>query len=150
MKCELCSEESAPGIPFCRTHQPEFWNLPADIPEGKRVLVEVDRNGVIRIFKTVRAAASSPAWEQNRVARMDRGIAVGQIRRRVFERDEEQCVRCGEPQLWDSFEMNEKIFKGKGGEVSLDNCEILCHNCHQGGPLSVHGNRRWQSAKLTS
>ena len=142
LKCELCARPAKDGAPFCSYHQPEFWNTPADVPEGKKVLVETDRDGVIRIFRTVKAAVSSSAWEENRVARIDRGIAVGQIRRRVFERDEEKCVRCDEPVTWAGFEMNEKTFKGKGGEVSLENCEALCHNCHQGSVYSVHGNRK--------
>ena len=143
MKCELCQDEAAPGIPFCRTHQPEFWNLPSDVPEGKRVLVETDAGGCMRIFRTTKAAVSSKAWEENRVARIDRKVAVGQIRRRVFDRDQYRCTTCDNFVTWDTGEMNEKVFKGKQGEVSLDNCETLCHNCHQSSPYSVHGNRRW-------
>jgi len=146
-KCELCQLDAAPGIPFCRQHQPEFWNLPVDVPEGKRVLVEVDADGCVRIFRTVKAAVSSPAWEENRVARIDRGIAVGQIRRRVFERDQYRCTTCDDFVTWESGEMHERNPRGKGGEVSLDNSTTLCHNCHTASDSSAHGNRKPQWSK---
>jgi hypothetical protein len=34
--------------------------------------------------------------------------------------------------------------------VSVENCEALCHACHQGDADSAHGNRRFQSAKIKS
>ena len=146
-KCELCANEAKPGIPFCAVHQPDFWG--SEPPESKRkmVLVELDADGVIRVFRTVRTAISSPAWEAGRVARCEKAVAVGQIRRRVFERAEYRCERCAECVSWDSGELNEIRFKGKGGEQSLDNCEVLCHNCHQGSTVSVHGNRKAQWSK---
>lgn len=89
---------------------------------------------------------------------MDRGRAVGLIREQVFERsgvdgENHECEQCGKSINWTTFEMNEIRPKGAGGgktggEVSLENCEALCHSCHQGSPDSVHGNRRWQTAKI--
>lgn len=156
-KCELCPREAKAGIPFCDFHQPEFFNIPEmAATERKMVLVETDRDGVIRIFRTTKTAVSSPAWDENRVARIDRGIAVGQIRRRVFDRAEYECEKCSAPLVWEtgrsnSGEMHEKQPKGmksqKFGEVSLENCELLCRNCHTGSDFSAHGNRRWQSSK---
>ena len=91
---------------------------------------------------------------------MDRAKAVGAIRAQVYDRaevenEEHECERCGRFITWDSFEMNEIRPKGAGGgktggEVSLENCEALCHGCHQGSPDSAHGNRRWQTSKIKS
>lgn len=82
--------------------------------------------------------------------------AVADIREQVFERTKNpvngqfECEKCGRTITWESGEMNEKIPKGsrRRGEVSLENCEALCWDCHQGSPDSAHGNRRWQTARL--
>ncbi len=83
---------------------------------------------------------------------MTKAQAVSFIRTRVYERSRSLvgagCERCGRHITWDTMEMNERIPKGSGGEVSLTNCEALCHNCHQVGPDSAHGDRRWQTSKL--
>ena len=90
---------------------------------------------------------------------MDRAKAVGAIRAQVYERatgdspaggELSECERCGRIIRWETFEMHETIPKGKHGEVSLSNCEALCHACHQGGPDSAHGNRRWHTSKIKS
>lgn len=80
--------------------------------------------------------------------------AVRDIREQVFERTKNpltglsECENCGRIITWKTGEMNEVVPKGSWGGVSLDNCEALCHDCHQVGPDSRHGNRRWQTAKL--
>ena len=81
--------------------------------------------------------------------------AVKYIREQVFVRSKNddgiaECERCGRYITWDSMEMNEKKLKSLGGEVSLENCEALCRDCHQTGPDAFHKDRRWQSAKITS
>lgn len=90
---------------------------------------------------------------------MDKAHAVGAIRAQVFDRatgdslageELSECEICGRIIRWDTFEMNERIPKGSGGEVSLENCEALCYACHQGRPDSAHGDRRWQTAKIKS
>jgi 5-methylcytosine-specific restriction endonuclease McrA len=127
---------------------------------SKLVRVELGDNGLpIRIFRT-KDWRLLPA---EKVQVMDRGAAVGLIRKQVFERarvegprsfgDWFECERCGRRISLGTGEMNEKRPKGKaggktGGEVSLENCEALCHQCHTGSPDSAHGNRRWQTAKL--
>jgi len=110
---------------------------------------------IIRIFR-------DKSWLTclNPVRITDRSEAVGEIRRQVFKRcynpetQNYECQRCGRFISGTSGEMNEKRPKGAGGgktggEVSLDNCEALCRPCHQGTPDSAHGNRRWQTAKLS-
>ena len=122
--------------------------------ESKIVHVELGEDGrPIRIFRT-------KAWlDCPNTILTDRALAVRLIREQVFDRsivfdppeeEHNECERCGRTITWDSFEMNEKILKGKRGEVSLENCEALCHACHTGDADSAHGNRRWQSAKIKS
>jgi 5-methylcytosine-specific restriction endonuclease McrA len=117
---------------------------------SKQVRVQIGPNGLpTRIF-------GDKSWRDfppDDVRIMDRAHAVGAIRAQVWDRSENEegwheCERCSRLIAWDSFEMNEKIPKGSGGEVSLENCEALCHACHQGGPDSAHGNRRWHTAKI--
>lgn len=129
---------------------------------SKLVRVELGDEGLpIRIFRD-----NSWLTCENPVQLMDRARAVLSIREQVFWRARDfknmrpvfcieayACERCGRRITWETFEMNEIRPKGKnggktGGEVSLENCEALCHACHQGGPDSAHGNRRWQTAKL--
>lgn len=82
--------------------------------------------------------------------------AVGDIREQVFERTRSpltgqfECQKCGRTVTSLSGEMNEITPKGsaKRGEVSLSNCEVLCHDCHTGSPDSAHGDRRWHTSKL--
>jgi 5-methylcytosine-specific restriction endonuclease McrA len=119
---------------------------------SKTVRVELGPNGLpCRIFR-------DKSWRdlpEESVRKMDKAAAVGAIRAQVFDRasgedgDYTECERCGRRITWDGFEMNEKLPKGSGGEVSLKNCEALCHACHQGGPDSAHGDRRWQTSKLS-
>lgn len=124
---------------------------------SKQVRVEIGLNGLpIRIFR-------DKSWRDlpvDQVQIMDKTQAVGAIRAQIYDRAFEtesggwsaataDCDRCGRTISWETFEMHETIPKGKGGEVSLKNCEALCHGCHTGNPDSAHGNRRWQTAKLS-
>ena len=119
---------------------------------SKQVRTQIGLNGLpIRIFR-------DKSWRdlpEDQVQKMDKAHAVGAIRAQVYDRSEtkdewHECEKCGRLISWESFEMNEKIPKGSGGEVSLSNCEALCHPCHQGNSDSAHGNRRWHTAKITS
>ena len=122
---------------------------------SKTVRVELDSIGnVVRIFRD----KSWRDFPEDRVRIMDRSEAVGWIRMEVYERSRglqgPSCERCGRQIAWNTFEMNEKRPKGAGGgktggEVSLENCEALCHQCHLGNKDSAHGNRMWQTAKLS-
>ena len=118
---------------------------------GKQVRVEIGPNGLpCRIFRDT-------SWKTcDSVQIMDRAKAVGAIRAQVYDRSQapegehHECERCGRYITWDWFEMHETVPKGSGGEVSLENCEALCHGCHQGNTDSAHGNRRWQTSKIKS
>ncbi len=110
-------------------------------------MVETTEAGnVVRIFRTIKEAvkagiAGSP------LASMPRAEAVGLIREFVRFRAGNACERCGVMLTKDTGEMHERLPKGKGGEVSLENCSWLCHACHQGAPDSAHGDRRWGGRK---
>jgi 5-methylcytosine-specific restriction endonuclease McrA len=123
---------------------------------SKHVRVLIGDNGLpVRIFRDKQWLEFAPSL----VPLMDRAHAVAIIRELVYERshvdlpeagyDVHECERCGRQITWETFEMHETVPKGKGGEVSVENCEALCHNCHTGSPDSAHGNRRWQTAKLS-
>jgi len=123
---------------------------------SKLVKVELGPEGnVIRIFRKDKAWLSCP---EDRLGVLPRAMAVKQIREQVYRRAHRFngglpsafCERCGRSISWTTMEMHETVPKGKGGEVSLENCEALCHQCHTGSSDSAHGNRRWQSSKLNS
>jgi 5-methylcytosine-specific restriction endonuclease McrA len=121
----------------------------------KLVRVEIGPNGLpCRIFR-------DHSWKtcENEVQIMDRAKAVGAIRAQVFDRatgdspaggETSECERCGRTIRWETFEMHERVFKGKGGEVSLQNCEALCRACHRTSGDAAHADRRWQSSKIKS
>jgi len=124
----------------------------------KKVRTELGDHGLpIRIFRRDKKWLDVPF---EKILWLTKKDAVGLIRLQVFQRaggtvfDGEtetpgRCEECDRPITWESFEMHEVVFKGRGGEVSLSNCRALCHGCHTGRPDSAHGDRRWQTAKLT-
>jgi 5-methylcytosine-specific restriction endonuclease McrA len=103
------------------------------------VFVEFDGTNIIRIIRKHTEVYSLPP---ERVQQVAKSVAVGEIRRQVVARAGGQCEHCGKRLTPGVGEMNEKIPKGRGGEVSLDNCEFLCYPCHQ-GKNGVHGDRFW-------
>lgn len=127
------------------------------MPNPKTVRVELGNHGLpIRIFRKDKKWLLCPEGKLHTMTKQD---AVALIRLQVFERAggalyegettiRGKCEECDYPITWDSMEMHEKIFKGRGGDVSLENCLGLCHDCHTGSPTSKHGDRRWQPAKL--
>jgi 5-methylcytosine-specific restriction endonuclease McrA len=113
-------------------------------------LVEMSDAGLpITIFRTEKAAIAA-ILNGCRVREMARSIAVGLIRAQVILRADELCERCGTVLTEDTGEMHETLPKGKGGEVSLANCEWLCHRCHQGDKDSAHGNRRTRFGEVAA
>jgi 5-methylcytosine-specific restriction endonuclease McrA len=108
--------------------------------KSKLVWVELDLiNGLaVRIFRNRKEALSAVAIVDF-ITKVD---ATRQIRRAVFIRDIFACVKCGKALSWSSGHMHERIAKGKEGEVSLDNSELRCYDCHLLDEVSGHGNRR--------
>lgn len=119
---------------------------------SKLVHVELGNSGLpCRIFR-------DRSWRnflEDRIALMTKAEAVKYIREQVFVRSKNddgiaECEKCGRYITWGSMEMNEKKLRSLGGEVSLENCEALCQDCHQTGPDAFHNDRRWQSSKIKS
>lgn len=113
---------------------------------GKLVRVELGEDGTpVRIFRRDKRWLEVPF---ERIAWRQKAEAVGIIRRKVFDRSKSRCEQCERFVTWESFEMHERIFKSRGGEVSMDNSIALCKSCHQTGPNAAHKDRRWQTAKV--
>ncbi len=108
------------------------------------VWVELAGLRVVRIFRSRKDALHSTHRD---IGLMRRNEAVGDIRTQVFNRAGWHCERCGTPLTYQTGQMDERVSKGEGGEVSLDNCWLLCHGCHQGRPDAEHGNRQPQFGK---
>lgn len=72
----------------------------------------------------------------------ERCQAVAEIRLRVFERAGGRCEYCNAFINFRTGHMHEKIPKGRGGEVSLENCVAICARCHILRRDSEHGARR--------
>lgn len=71
-------------------------------------------------------------------------MSTGEIRRAIFLRQYGQCISCGEDFTEAQMHMHEKVFRGHGGEISLDNSEGLCYDCHLNRETFGHGKRRPQ------
>ena len=65
--------------------------------------------------------------------------AVKNIRDQIWDRCKGECEWCSKIISKDSMHMHEKIHRGQGGEISLENSCGICYECHF-GPLG-HGNR---------
>ena len=106
---------------------------------------------ICRIFRNDKAWLSFSAEQ---ICTTTKAEAVLDLREQVFELSKNpltglaECCKCGRSITWESMEMHEIVFRGRGGEQSLENCEALCRECHTGSQDSAHGNRRWQTAKL--
>jgi len=104
------------------------------------VFVEIRESKIYRILRT-----NADAWRlpSETVQQWPRAEAVKTIRQQVFERSKGECEDCGKRITWDNGELNEIVPKSSGGEVSMENCNFICHACHQGRADSYHGDRRW-------
>lgn len=101
-----------------------------------RCWVALDEKGVTRVFKNYAAAVLSKSANIREYPRKD---AVGQVRQRVFERADGHCEDCNTLLTWASMHMHEKIHRGDGGEISLENSIAVCYKCHMD---IEHGNRK--------
>lgn len=111
-----------------------------------KVFVEVNEQGQpIRILRN-----NLEVWKLSSdvVRQWPKSEAVREIRSQVFARANGECEYCGARITPVTGEMHEKLAKGNGGEVSLENSVALCHGCHTGRKDSEHGNRRFNSSKI--
>lgn len=119
------------------------------------VFVEInpETGKIIRIFKNTHKALVYP---QEIIKQSLKNYAVGEIRSQIVERskidDRPSCEWCsrdlpGEVSGYGlKGHMHEKQFKGKGGEISLENSVLICPNCHFNDE-DAHGDRKFQSSK---
>jgi hypothetical protein len=101
----------------------------------------------VLIFRTVRDALNSDAYDLGLVIQYEFALAVEAIRRQVFVRDDWSCTHCGNPVTWEGSnkgEMHERQWRGKGGAISLENSTTLCKTCHEHNKVAGHGKRRVQ------
>ena len=105
------------------------------------VWAEIDEftGHAVRIFRNRKSAFEAIAAPKL----ISKALAVSQIRRQIFDRQEGVCVNCPEMLTWGSGHLHEKIHRGQGGEISLENSEMLCYSCHL-GKRGAHGDRRPQ------
>lgn len=57
---------------------------------------------------------------------------LGLLRSRVFIRDGFACVKCTKALTVETGELHEKKSRGKGGFRTMENCVLLCAECHRG------------------
>lgn len=113
----------------------------------RMVWAEVESDGLaVRIFKN-RKMAFLLATPISVPAFILRSVAVGDIRRKIWKRDKQKCVHCGDIVPYGVFEMHERIWRGRGGEVSVENGVTLCSGCHQTDKVAGHGTRQVQWTK---
>lgn len=58
-----------------------------------------------------------------------------ELRRQLIERDGECCYLCGSKTRLDIHHI---IFKRNGGKYTLENCVLLCWECHH---VKLHKNK---------
>lgn len=71
-------------------------------------------------------------------------MTTAEIRHEIFLRQKGACISCGLLLTEEQAHMHEKVFRGKGGKISLDNSEILCQDCHINRETFGHGKRKPQ------
>jgi hypothetical protein len=99
----------------------------------------------LEVFKrqseAIRAFTTYPSMME--LVEMDRAEAVGMIRHDLFIKQKARCIACNKIVTEEQAHMHERVHRGQGGNISIDNSEILCSTCHI-GPDGAHGNRRPQ------
>ena len=60
------------------------------------------------------------------------GEALAMLRMRVFIRDGWACKNCGARCSWATGHLAHIVSRGAGGSDSMENCRLLCFDCHTG------------------
>jgi 5-methylcytosine-specific restriction endonuclease McrA len=70
-------------------------------------------------------------------------MTTGEIRHILYVRQGGRCKVCDKYVTEKQAHMNEKVPRGKGGKISLDNSEIICYFCHmEVNSKWSHGDRK--------
>jgi len=99
---------------------------------------EIGSDGfAVRIIKNFKHVGVAPMTEF-----MLRATAVSEIRRKIWLRDGKRCTHCGVVVTWGAMELHERLWRGRGGDVSVSNGTTLCRSCHADSPVAGHGSRK--------
>ena len=74
------------------------------------------------------------------------GVDMGIQRNRVILRDRLRCQKCGKALTLEECELDHIRSRGKGGDDSLGNLQVLCRKCHRDKHVSV----RWTAQEKVS
>lgn len=110
-----------------------------------RVLCEIDPL-TRKLVRILRHGGTALFLRPEQVVELPKIEAVSQIRRQVFEKYNNRCRHCDKLLTWQTGHCDEIIPKSKQGEVSIENCQLLCADCHI-GPKGKHGDRLPQFSK---
>jgi 5-methylcytosine-specific restriction endonuclease McrA len=64
-----------------------------------------------------------------------------EIRDEIWKRQEGVCIRCPNLISKATMHMHERVHRGRGGKISLENSVGLCYSCHLGS-RGVHPEKR--------
>lgn len=116
--------------------------------------IDCDSQLAIRIFKNHKLmVAAMPYAEDGCTRQMERSKAVKEIRKQIWEQQDEMCIDCLKYIRWDTMELHELLHRGefkaseignslqieKSGEISMANSVGLCWSCHH---VHAHGDRQ--------
>ena len=74
-------------------------------------------------------------------------MTTAEIRQQVYDRQKGRCRSCDKFVTSEQAHLHERVHRGHGGEISLDNSEILCYDCHLNREEFGHGKRKPQFPK---
>ena len=112
-----------------------------------KVWVQLGDNGqAVRIFRTQKEMFFECPVDCD--ASMERAIAVGQIRAQIWNRQNGVCAKCSTLLTKSGMHMHERKHRGRGGEISLENSEGLCYQCHLGA-RGAHPEKQLMFGKRT-
>ena len=57
-------------------------------------------------------------------------MTTAEIREAVYVRQQGKCIMCDRFLVRGQFHLHEKIWRSRGGKISLENSEGLCYYCH--------------------
>ncbi len=134
---------------FFATYAAEAYGVEAtaeeDTSENVWVLLALAHGKPVEIFRNQKQALENQPPPDFVIAEFPRAKAVETIRRAVFERDNYTCTNCGDASLsWSSGHMHEKVWRSKGGNISVANGITLCATCHLDDNIVGHGERKPQ------
>lgn len=81
-------------------------------------------------------------FKQNNHIKYD-GLSKTNFKKKVFDRDNWQCVECGTTQnLTLSHKIHAGMGGGKGPGDTMENCDCRCMSCHDKEERHIDGRRK--------